>query len=96
MAGIRQDFDGTPLVSLSPQGSIGGVAAELREIGPVKIKAFYDASHKLLFVLDITHDDILPNALLVVDARGGRKWDDILKSDFGVEPESVRPRKNNK
>jgi hypothetical protein len=86
--------DGMPFVSFG--GGADGVAAEEREIGGIKIKAFRDASRKLLFALDTTRDSILPNVLLVVDGKDGRKWDDILENDFRIDPETVRPRANNR
>jgi hypothetical protein len=86
--------DGMPFVSFG--GGADGVAAEEREVGGIKIKAFRDASRKLLFVLDTTRDSILPNVLLVIDGKDDRKWDDILENDFRIDPETVRPRANNK
>jgi hypothetical protein len=44
----------------------------------------------------LTQDEILPNVLLVIRDREGRKWDDILANDFGINPEVVRPRAENK
>ncbi|MDR2268667.1 MAG: hypothetical protein LBD94_00610 [Rickettsiales bacterium] len=86
--------DFVPFVSLGERG--GTVSFENFDIDGIKLRAAYDASHRLLFVLDLTKDNILPNILLVVGDRDGRKWDDILQNDFGVNPESVRPRVNNK
>ena len=77
-----------------PLGS--GAAIEHHDIDGIKLSAFYDAAHRLLFVLDTTKDEILPNTVLILDSKGGRKWDDILANDFGVDPETVRPRANNK
>ena len=60
------------------------------------LRAYYDADGKLVFVLDSTVDDRKPNVLLVINAVGNRKWDDILANDYGVDLETVRPKKNNK
>lgn len=60
------------------------------------LRAYYDADDKLVFVLDSTLDDRKPNALLVINPVGDRKWDDILANDYGVDLETVRPKKNNK
>lgn len=60
------------------------------------LRAYYDADDKLVFVLDNTLDDRKPNALLVINPVGDRKWDDILANDYGVDLETVRPKKNNK
>jgi len=77
-------------------GGVGVPTIEMHELAGLKIKAFYDAAHKLLFAIDLTRDSILPNALLVLEDREGRKWDDILQNDFQIKPESVRPRSDNK
>ena len=60
------------------------------------LRAYYDADDKLVFVLDSTLDDRKPNALLVINPVGDRKWDDILANDYNVDLETVRPKKNNK
>lgn len=65
-------------------------------IGGNVLRAYYDADDKLVFVLDNTVDDRKPNALLVINPVGDRKWDDILANDYGVDLETVRPKKNNK
>ncbi|MCL1902294.1 MAG: hypothetical protein FWG18_01555 [Alphaproteobacteria bacterium] len=61
--------------------------------------AYYDPSHKLIFVIDKTLDARTPNTMLVInpDANNAlRKWDDILATDYAVDLETVRPKKNNK
>lgn len=61
--------------------------------------AYYDSSHRLIFVIDDSADDRTPNTLLVVNpdpADSSRKWDDILSSDYKVDLESIRPKKDNK
>jgi len=90
----ERDKNFIPNLSFGKPG--GAIGHEDFEIGGIFIRAFYDASHRLLFILDRTQDDILPNILLVLNAHGNRKWDDILSNDFGVDPESVRPRDANK
>lgn len=60
------------------------------------IRAYYDAAGKLVFVIDSTITGDKPNALLVINPVGDRKWDDILSNDYGVALEMVRPKKNNK
>ena len=60
------------------------------------LRAYYDADGKLVFVLDSTLDGRKPNTLLVINPVGDRKWDDILANDYGVDLETVRPKKNNK
>ncbi len=59
-------------------------------------RAFYDADNKLVFVLDYTIDNLKPNVLLTINPVGNRKWDDILMNDYGVDLETVRPKKDNK
>jgi hypothetical protein len=85
-----------PFVPLGNNNDESFSAAEDFTVDGIIFKAFYTPSHKLLFVLDITHDDVLPNTLLVLADRDGRKWDDILENDFHVNPEMVRPRVNKK
>ena len=60
------------------------------------LRAYYDADGKLVFVLDETVMSSKPNVLLVINPVGDRKWDDILANDYGVDLETVRPKKNNK
>ena len=59
-------------------------------------RAYYDADNKVVFVIDYTVSDIKPNVLLVINPVGNRKWDDILMNDYGVDLETVRPKKDNK
>ena len=66
------------------------------EIKGNSLRAFYDAQNKLVFVLDSTVDKIKPNVLLIMSARGDRKWDDVLVNDYNVDLETVRPKKDNK
>ena len=65
-------------------------------IGGNELRAYYDDKGALVFVLDYATDDIKPNVLLVINPVGERKWDDILTNDFGVDLETVRPKKDNK
>ena len=60
------------------------------------LRAFYDARGKLVFVLDLTVDEIKPNVLLVMASHGDRKWDDVLANDYAMDLELVRPKKDNK
>lgn len=60
------------------------------------LRAYYDMDHKLVFVLDMTVDETKPNVLLVINPDGDRKWDDILMNEYGVDLETVRPKKDNK
>lgn len=59
-------------------------------------RAYYDADDKLVLVIDFVVNDIKPNVLLVINPVGLRKWDDILMNDYGVDLETVRPKKDNK
>lgn len=59
-------------------------------------RAFYDVDGKLVFVIDDTITDFKLNALLVINPVGDRKWNDILSNDYGVDLETVRPKKDNK
>ena len=60
------------------------------------IRAYYDKSHKLIFVLDETINADKPNVLLVIDSFDDRKWDDVLSNDYNVDLETVRPKRDNK
>lgn len=66
------------------------------DIAGNSFRAFYDADKKLVFVIDFLINDIKPNVLLVINPVGDRKWDDILENDYGVDLETVRPKKDNK
>ncbi|MDE6250318.1 MAG: hypothetical protein K2M34_01645 [Alphaproteobacteria bacterium] len=59
-------------------------------------RAYYDNEQNMVFVVDSTQNERKPNVLLVLPASGERKWDEILVSDWGVDLETVRPRKDNK
>lgn len=59
-------------------------------------RAWRDADDKLICIVDETVDEYKPNVLLVLDADGDRKWDDILVNDYGFDLEYVRPKKDNK
>lgn len=59
-------------------------------------RAYYDADNKLVFILDFTDTPQKPNVLLIINPVGDRKWDDILMNDYGVDLETVRPKKDNK
>ena len=61
-----------------------------------ELRAYYDNDGALVFVVDMLVNDRKPNVLLVIDAVDNRKWDDILENDYGVELETVRPKKDNK
>lgn len=66
------------------------------DIADNTMRAYYDESHKLIFVLDETINADKPNVLLVIDSFDGRKWDDVLANDYNVELETVRPKRDNK
>ncbi len=60
------------------------------------LRAYQDVDGRLVFVLDLLIDDIKPNVLLVIDSADNRKWDDIISNDWGIDLETVRPKKDNK
>ncbi len=60
------------------------------------LRAFFDTQDHLIFVLDNTVADGKTNTLLVINPVENRKWDDILSNDWGVDLETVRPKKDNK
>lgn len=66
------------------------------DIAGNSFRAYYDADGKLVFVIDFLITDTKPNVLLVINPVGDRKWDDILENDYGVDLETVRPKKDNK
>ena len=66
------------------------------DVAGALLRAYYDADNKLVFVLDFLENDTKPNVLLVINPVGNRKWDDILMNDYGVDLETVRPKKDNK
>lgn len=59
-------------------------------------RAYYDNAQHMVFVVDSTQSARKPNVLLVLPQSGERKWDDILNNDWGVDLETIRPRKDNK
>lgn len=65
-------------------------------IGGNELRVGVDADGDIVFVLDLAVNETKPNVLLVIDSDDGRKWDDILGNDYGVDLEDVRPKKDNK
>lgn len=61
-----------------------------------RLRAYTTSDAQLVFVLDLTIDDIKPNVLLVINPDDNRKWDDILANDYDIDLETVRPKKDNK
>lgn len=59
-------------------------------------RAYFDSHRKLVFVIDYTISARKPNVMLVINAVGNRKWDDVLTNDYGIDLETVRPKKDNK
>ncbi|MBN1783352.1 MAG: hypothetical protein JW812_00090, partial [Alphaproteobacteria bacterium] len=55
--------------------------------------AYFDKKEKLLFVLDTTQDSLTPNARLIVVPYDHKKWDEILRERYHIEPDLIRPRK---
>lgn len=66
------------------------------DIAGNSVRAYYDFNNRLIFVLDSTTNTYKPNVLLVIAQDSDRKWDDILANDYGVDLETVRPKKNNR
>lgn len=66
------------------------------DIADNSIRAWYNGAGELIFVLDETINVDKPNALLVIDSFDERKWDDVLSNDYGIDLETVRPKKDNK
>ncbi len=85
-----------PVFSFNEPDAAGKLVLEQFEIDGNKFAAFYDASHRLVFILDDTRTENTPNSLLVMADRQGRKWDDVLANDYKMDLEEIRPKKNNK
>lgn len=90
--------DGIPKITFGSSSSTDSSALipDSYSIAGNEISAYYDTAHKLLFVIDSTIFPTKPNVMLVLNSDGARKWDDILENDFGVDLESVRPKRDNK
>lgn len=66
------------------------------EIGGDVFRVYYKPDGEFVFVIDGLINDTKPNVLLVINPDGNRKWDDILENDYGIDLETVRPKKDNK
>ncbi len=66
------------------------------EIAGNVFSAWRDGRGKLIAVLDETLDEYKPYSLLVMESYGDRKWDDVLQNDYGLDLETIRPKKDNK
>ena len=64
--------DGIPKVSFAANAMGGHLTPEEYNIAGNVFTAYYDAAHKLVFVLDNTVDDRKPNVLLVINPIGDR------------------------
>lgn len=60
------------------------------------LRVYSDTNNQIIFVVDLAVNETKPNVLLIIDSDNGRKWDDILENDWGVDLETVRPKKDNK
>jgi hypothetical protein len=88
---------GVPVFSFAASDSAGaGLTPEYFNIDENKFSGYYDAAHKLIFILDETKNDFAPNDLLIINSIDDRKWDDILANDYKVDLEDIRPRVDNK
>ena len=88
MIGEREDFQ--------QETDYGTLVMRSYDIDGNDIKAFYDSSDDLIFVLDNTVNEAKPNVLLVINPDGDKKWDEILSSEYGVDLETIRPKQDNK
>ncbi len=59
-------------------------------------RAYRNVTGELVFVVDETITDVKPNVTLIMNAVDNRKWDDVLANDYGVDLETIRPRRDNK
>ena len=60
------------------------------------LRVFSDSDGSVVFVLDLMVNETKPNVLLIINPDDGRKWDDILENDYGIDLETIRPKKDNK
>lgn len=88
---------GVPMFSFAPSpGGAETLVPENFDIDGNKFTGYFDASHKLIFVLDETRTEWTPNILLVMNRNGDRKWGDVLANDYKLDLEDIRPKENNK
>jgi len=95
MSSERESLLPTPINNDSNLPAVMLTRADYDIVGNV-FRAYYDNAHNMVFVVDSTQNSRKPNVLLVLPASGERKWDDILTTDWGVDLETIRPRKDNK
>ena len=76
--------------------SLSALTVREYDVAGNPLRAYSDATGRIVFVLDLLVNENKPNVLLVIDAVDNRKWDDILENDYGVDLETVRPKKDNK
>ena len=60
------------------------------------LRVFSDSDGSVVFVLDLMVNETKPNVLLIINPDDDRKWDDILENDYGIDLETIRPKKDNK
>ena len=88
MIGERENFDS--------QTQYGALVMRHYNIEGNDFDAFSDSSDRLIFVMDNTINNQKPNVLLVINPSAGKKWDEILSADYGVDLETIRPKVDNK
>ncbi len=72
--------------NIPTSNGLGALRVQAYDIAGNKIRAFYDASGQIIFIIDDTITPEKPNALLVINSDDDRKWDEILTKDYGVFP----------
>ena len=87
MIGEREDLQ---------QEDFGNLVMRPYNIEGNDIRAFYDSSDDLIFVLDNTINESKPNVLLVINPDGDKKWDEILSGEYEIDLETIRPKQDNK
>jgi hypothetical protein len=78
---------------------MAGLIKRLFNVGKLRFAAWLDKSGNAAFVVDDTRDQISPDVRLIINPDPMddlKKWDSILRDDFKIDPEIVRPRVDNK
>ncbi len=63
------------------------------------VVGYYWKNDALLFVIDSSMDTLAPDHRLIIkpdSENPDRKWDAILSGDYGIDLETIRPKKDNK
>ncbi len=93
---MSSERESLPVSQNMHKNAAGALTPVDYDIAGNSFRVYYDSARAPVFVLDGTQSPRKPNVMLVIPVTDNRKWDDVLAVDWGVDLETIRPRKDNK